>query len=105
MNPGQQVSLDYYQWLNVPEFSVKEVIKASYRNLALKNHPDRGGSTKLMQRINEAYDILIKHKEAYDALLIRIRQPKIEIIFEYAFSNVGGGWTNATTSGFTNNGY
>lgn len=30
-------------------------IKKTYRNLAMENHPDRGGDTATMQKINEQY--------------------------------------------------
>ena len=35
-------------------------IKQAYRKLASANHPDKGGSTYLALRINEAKDFLIK---------------------------------------------
>jgi curved DNA-binding protein CbpA len=33
-------------------------VKAAYRKAALAHHPDRGGSTEAIQRINEANDVL-----------------------------------------------
>lgn len=33
-------------------------LKSKYKQLALKNHPDRGGSVTAMQDINQAYEIL-----------------------------------------------
>ena len=30
-------------------------VKATYRDLAMKNHPDRGGDTETMQAINREY--------------------------------------------------
>lgn len=33
-----------------------EVVKAAYRALSLSLHPDRGGDTAAMQRVNAAYD-------------------------------------------------
>ena len=33
-----------------------EDVKAEYRKMALENHPDRGGSTEAMQKINAAYE-------------------------------------------------
>lgn len=35
-----------------------EVVKAAYRALTRIHHPDRGGSTADMQRINQAYTVL-----------------------------------------------
>lgn len=33
-----------------------ESLKAQYKKLAFQNHPDRGGDTKVMQKINAEYD-------------------------------------------------
>ena len=38
-------------------FSAKE-LKAKYRRLSMKNHPDRGGDADLMKDINVAYELL-----------------------------------------------
>lgn len=35
-------------------------LKPLYRKLARANHPDHGGSTKAMQEVNEAYEVLLK---------------------------------------------
>lgn len=35
-----------------------DVVKASFRTLAKLNHPDVGGSTAMMQRINSAYEMI-----------------------------------------------
>ncbi len=35
-----------------------EDLKAEYRRLAMANHPDRGGSTEIMQQINNEYSAL-----------------------------------------------
>jgi DnaJ-domain-containing protein 1 len=32
-----------------------EVVRAAYKALAMKHHPDHGGDTEAMQKINEAY--------------------------------------------------
>lgn len=35
-------------------------VKAIYRKLAMKFHPDHGGDTKIMQELNKEYDIMLK---------------------------------------------
>ena len=35
-------------------------LKAAYRRLALKYHPDMGGSTEIMQEINNEHDALFE---------------------------------------------
>ena len=35
-------------------------VKSSYRKMSLKHHPDRGGSTEMMKKVNAAYEMLKK---------------------------------------------
>jgi len=63
---------DYYQILGVPESAPEEVIKKTYRKLALTHHPDRNPndpkSEDRFKEITEAYGVLmdpLKRKE-YD---------------------------------------
>lgn len=44
--------------LHITEDAPKEVVASAYKALALKHHPDRGGDTETMARINDAYDQL-----------------------------------------------
>ena len=80
-------------------------LKKRYKNLALKNHPDRGGDLKAMQDINVAFEVLsqnlsksskpsnfdIKQKTemvgnaAKEAILSEIDAKKYEQYFESIF--------------------
>lgn len=59
---------DYYSVLDVSHSASDEEIKSSYRKLAKKYHPDRGGDTEKFQEIQEAYSILgnPKKRQYYD---------------------------------------
>ena len=64
---------NYYEILQVKNFAEPEVIKASYKALSLKYHPDVNPTAApgLMVEINEAYEILKDpvQREAYDSEL------------------------------------
>lgn len=49
---------DYYELLQISSSAEAEIISAAFRRLALKYHPDSGGSKEMMQRLNKAHDIL-----------------------------------------------
>lgn len=58
---GPQKPVDntrYYKLLEVEKTATFDEIKKSYRKLALKHHPDRGGDKELFQEISNAYEIL-----------------------------------------------
>jgi curved DNA-binding protein CbpA len=59
----------YYALLRVDRNASINEIRAGYRNQALTNHPDTGGSVEKMTQINEAYRVLRdeKRRAAYDA--------------------------------------
>ena len=54
----ETVRKDPYMLLGLPPNFDSSMLKSKYREMALKSHPDRGGSTELMQDVNEAYDVL-----------------------------------------------
>jgi len=69
----------HYEDLHVTEDAPDEVIRAAYRSLSLKHHPDTSGdrpqSKWKMQCINDAYAVLADSgkRAAYDAMLRRQR--------------------------------
>lgn len=70
---------DYYAILEISFPSNENEIKAAYRQLSLKWHPDRNigrNTEEEMKAINEAYAILSKpdSKQRYDIEYIRFRQ-------------------------------
>jgi len=48
----------WYDVLEISHNARNEEIKASYRRLTLKRHPDAGGSTEAMREVLEAYRVL-----------------------------------------------
>jgi curved DNA-binding protein len=60
--------MDYYSILGVNRNATPEQIKAAYRKLAMKHHPDRGGDHTTFAQINSAYEVLSNSdkKSAYD---------------------------------------
>lgn len=59
---------DHYQTLGVAKNATPDEIKKSYRKLASKHHPDKGGDTAMFQQIEEAYRILSdpQKRQEYD---------------------------------------
>ena len=55
-------------WINMIA-PTEDEIKKAFRKLAIKHHPDRGGSKEKFQEINEAYTVLSddKKRQQYDA--------------------------------------
>jgi curved DNA-binding protein CbpA len=60
---------DHYEVLQVARSAEPEVIRAAFRALARKYHPDSGGSVNAMAAINEAWAVLSDpaRRKAYDA--------------------------------------
>lgn len=61
--------MDHYQTLGVAKNATPDDIKKSYRKLASKHHPDKGGDTATFQKIEEAYRILSdpQQRQQYDS--------------------------------------
>lgn len=61
---------DYYAVLGVDKDASQVEIDRSYKRLASKHHPDRGGSEEQMKLLNEAYGVLkdTTSRSSYDAV-------------------------------------
>jgi DnaJ-domain-containing protein 1 len=60
--PQANGTTDAYATLGVRPDAPREVIEAAHKALARTHHPDRGGKTADMQRINAAYQEITKRK-------------------------------------------
>ena len=54
---------DPYRMLGVSKSDSPERIRERYRELAIANHPDRGGSVERMRQLNDAYERIALHRE------------------------------------------
>ena len=61
---------NYYDILGVSEDASSEQIKKAFKDIAKKEHPDRGGDEARFKEANEAYDTLkdAKKRQEYDTL-------------------------------------
>jgi curved DNA-binding protein CbpA len=64
--------INYYEILNVPNFSNINDIKKSYKELIKVNHPDKGGNTNDFEKVKNAFELLKdpKKKKEFDNQLI-----------------------------------
>ena len=96
---------NYYDILGVTEDASKDTIRKAFKEIAKKEHPDRGGDESKFKEANEAYDTLKDSKKRQEYATIRkFGQPGTggnfsfrsgdffgENIFEEFFSGFSGG--------------
>lgn len=58
LNESKMTPSEAAEILGVTLGDDKQTIAKAYKKASIKNHPDRGGSNELMQKINVAYDLL-----------------------------------------------
>jgi DnaJ-class molecular chaperone len=63
-NPLEEIA-SALDTLALPPLIRRSEIKAQYRLLAQKHHPDRGGDPQKMEAINHAYELLIAYIENF----------------------------------------
>jgi DnaJ family protein B protein 4 len=82
-------SANYYKVLGVDKSCSAEDLKRAYRKLALKHHPDKGGSEEKFKEISQAYETLNddSKREAYD----NYGEAGLDPRFSAAGNNGGGG--------------
>jgi hypothetical protein len=57
--------MNAYQILNVNKADDLRAIKGAFHKLALENHPDRGGDSEMMKKLNEAWEWMRENHGAY----------------------------------------
>lgn len=114
--------IDHYKILMVSKNASKETIKKAYKKLAMKHHPDVGGSHEEFLKITQSYNILYndKSRSEYDSSFNQTK-PKpqrrkfydgngrevsldITITLKFELHNIMYGWNNNTFSYKTNKG-
>jgi curved DNA-binding protein CbpA len=85
---------DHYEVLQVDPRADPDVIRAAYRVLARKYHPDHGGDPLLMIALNDAWDVLgsPERRAVYDAARARpsARPPATSVATAAARSDASG---------------
>jgi curved DNA-binding protein CbpA len=91
---------DLYEVLQVHRRAEPEVIRAAYRALARKHHPDIGGVPERMAAINDAWAVLGEQvpRAAYDAEAKAFELERADAMAASAPSAAAASWTSAPTS-------
>jgi len=79
-----------YKILGVVEADTLTFIKRRYRQLAMKNHPDKGGNPDKFKEIKEAYETIVKEKSEIPAKVSF--DNSADAFFRKMFGNRLGPW-------------
>ncbi len=91
MSPSD--SQDPYRILGVAPDANQDDIKKSYRKLARKLHPDRGGDPEKLKRVNAAYHMVgnVKKRKLYDEFGTEAFRPGFDADSVRSFRDFRGG--------------
>ena len=90
----RNIPINLYQILGLKDFVSIPMVRAAYKKLALRHHPDReGGDAGKMQKINFAYEFISRNKIPYDQLLREKKYGRMPTIKVYRFVMTPG-WAN-----------
>jgi len=73
-------SKNYYAILGAEENSSRQEIERSYKRLASRHHPDRGGNEDRMKALNEAYRVLKDDSMRRDYDSQRMKSAAVEFV-------------------------
>lgn len=59
------INIEAHRWLDPSYFPTWETASQAFKNLALKLHPDHGGSKEEMQKLNSCWEIIRKQKHLF----------------------------------------
>ena len=94
--------IDHHQVLNISRHASKEEIKAAFRKMALKHHPDIGGCRDEFIKVRKSYDALTKQPiddekqsekfamHVKKATIWAVNNEGIEMFGECEYQNQGG---------------
>lgn len=87
---GKFDRMSHYSTLGVAPSSTYEEIRAAYRALVVKHHPDKGGDPKIFTAIQEAFDVVgdATKRQAYNTAMSKkpvdsLKESAARLVGEY----------------------